>query len=77
MQLEAEPRDTSSLMVIASAGAILSQSIKARLAAVLDWTDGQFEFTASPISGPDALGMSVTELLLAHARDRDEAGASG
>ena len=46
---------------------------KDRLMAILDWTEGQFEFSPSTIAGTDELNLSVTALLLEHARTRDEA----
>ena len=44
------------------------------LAALLDWTRGQFEFAASEVSCADELQTSVTALLLEHARRSDERG---
>lgn len=43
-----------------------------RLMRLLDWRDGQFEFTPAAIGGRDEIGMTVTALLLEHARTRDE-----
>lgn len=43
-----------------------------RLMRLLDWRDGQFEFAPAAIGGRDDLGISVTALLLEHARRRDE-----
>jgi CheY-like chemotaxis protein/Tfp pilus assembly protein PilZ len=40
---------------------------------VLGWSGGQFEFAPQDVSGPDDLGMTVTALLLEHARLTDEA----
>jgi CheY-like chemotaxis protein/Tfp pilus assembly protein PilZ len=45
---------------------------KDRLMRVLDWRDGQFEFSPAEIGGRDELGLSVTQVLLEHARVRDE-----
>lgn len=39
---------------------------------VLDAESGQFEFTSQEVNVPDELGVSVTTLLLEHARDQDE-----
>jgi uncharacterized protein (TIGR02266 family) len=39
---------------------------------VLDWTQGQFEFTAQDVSGEDLIARTVTALLLEHARITDE-----
>jgi len=48
---------------------------KDRVMRLLDWRDGQFEFSPAEIGGRDELGLSVTQLLLEHARVRDEQGA--
>src|SRR5262249_1189910 len=45
---------------------------KDRLMRLLDWHDGQFEFSPAEIGGRDELGLSVTQVLLEHARARDE-----
>jgi len=45
---------------------------KDRLMRLLDWRDGQFEFSPAEIGGRDELGLSVTQVLLEHARTRDE-----
>jgi len=45
---------------------------KDRLMRLLDWRDGQFEFSPAAIGGRDELGVSVTALLLEHARRTDE-----
>ncbi|MGE5184027.1 MAG: DUF4388 domain-containing protein [Acidobacteriota bacterium] len=47
---------------------------KQRLMMLLDWRDGQFEFSPCAIGGRDELQVSITALLLEHARVRDEAG---
>lgn len=44
-----------------------------RLMAVLDWDRGHFEFSAFEVAGVDEIGRSTTQLLLEHARLRDEA----
>jgi CheY-like chemotaxis protein len=49
-----------------------SGSPKDRLMRLLDWHDGQFEFSPADLAGRDELGLSVTQLLLEHARRRDE-----
>lgn len=46
---------------------------KDRLMRLLDWRDGQFEFSPAAIGGRDELNVSVTALLLEHARRADEA----
>ncbi len=43
-----------------------------RLLDILDWGDGNFEFTACEVVGTDELEMSTTSLLLEHALRRDE-----
>jgi CheY-like chemotaxis protein len=43
-----------------------------RLMRLLDWRDGQFEFTPSAVGGRDEIAATVTQLLLEHARTRDE-----
>ena len=45
---------------------------KQRLMMLLDWQDGQFEFSPCSIGGRDELGIPVTQLLLEHAKLRDE-----
>jgi CheY-like chemotaxis protein len=45
---------------------------KDRLMRLLDWRDGQFEFSPGDIAGRDEVGLSVTQVLLEHARSRDE-----
>lgn len=45
---------------------------KERLMRLLDWRDGQFEFSPAAIGGRDELGATVTQLLLEHARRNDE-----
>lgn len=43
-----------------------------RLMALLDWQVGQFEFSPCSIGGRDELNVSVTQVLLEHARTQDE-----
>jgi uncharacterized protein DUF4388 len=45
---------------------------KERLMRLLDWREGQFEFSPAQIGGRDEIGSTVTQLLLEHARRRDE-----
>ena len=40
---------------------------------VLDWHLGSFEFIACEVAGTDELGMPTSQILLEHARLRDEA----
>ncbi len=46
-----------------------------RIMKLLDWRDGQFEFTPAQIGGKDEVGSTVTQLLLEHARRNDEGGS--
>ncbi|MBC7974306.1 MAG: response regulator, partial [Myxococcales bacterium] len=48
-------------------------SPKQRLMRLLDWRDGRFEFSPAEIAQRDEVGLSVTQLLLEHARVQDEA----
>jgi hypothetical protein len=43
-----------------------------RIMRLLDWHDGAFEFSPCAIGGRDEVNLSVTQLLLEHARTRDE-----
>ena len=45
---------------------------KDRLMRLLDWRDGQFEFSPVAVGGRDEIGITVTALLLEHARNTDE-----
>ena len=40
---------------------------------LLDWHHGRFEFIACEVAGADELGMATSQILLEHARLRDEA----
>lgn len=44
-----------------------------RVMRLLDWRDGQFEFTPCAIGGRDEVNATVTQILLEHARTQDEA----
>jgi CheY-like chemotaxis protein/Tfp pilus assembly protein PilZ len=48
-------------------------SPKDRLMRLLDWRDGQFEFSPAAIGGKDEVNVSITSLLLEHAQSLDEA----
>jgi CheY-like chemotaxis protein len=50
-----------------------SGDARARLMTLLDWHEGQFEFSPCAIGGRDEVGAKVTQLLLEHAHSRDEA----
>jgi CheY-like chemotaxis protein/Tfp pilus assembly protein PilZ len=43
-----------------------------RLMQLLDWQSGQFEFSPCAIGGRDELDVTITQVLLEHARTRDE-----
>ncbi|HSD87522.1 MAG TPA: DUF4388 domain-containing protein [Kofleriaceae bacterium] len=45
---------------------------KQRLMQLLDWHAGQFEFSPCSIGGRDELNVSITQVLLEHARVHDE-----
>ena len=45
---------------------------KERIMRMLDWHDGSFEFSPCAIGGRDEVNLSVTQLLLEHARAHDE-----
>jgi DNA-binding response OmpR family regulator len=64
-------RDGRPLRVeIEDAEPYLSQS--EMMTALLDWRDGQFDFSSEPVEGDDKLSTSFTALLLEHARVSDE-----
>jgi len=72
-------RDVELARVFISGGKILKVetttgdgSPKDRLMRLLDWRDGRFEFSPAEIGRRDELELSVTQLLLEHARTRDE-----
>lgn len=48
------------------------QSALTRMMRVLDWRDGNFEFTSCEVVGTDELGWPTSQLLLEHARVHDE-----
>ena len=48
---------------------------KQRMMQLLDWHIGQFEFSPCAIGGRDEVQLSITQLLLEHARVRDELDA--
>jgi CheY-like chemotaxis protein len=53
-------------------GSMVNGAPRQRLMALLDWHVGQFEFSPCSIGGRDELNTSITQLLLEHARVRDE-----
>jgi DNA-binding response OmpR family regulator len=52
------------------------QRAREQMLSLLDWRDGQFEFSPAAIGGRDEIGLTITQLLLEHARTRDEARAA-
>ncbi len=50
----------------------LGGGARERLMRLLDWRDGQFEFSPSAVTGHDEIRSSIQVLLLEHARRRDE-----
>jgi CheY-like chemotaxis protein len=48
---------------------------KQKLMRLLDWRDGQFEFSPCAIGGRDEIGTTITQILLEHARSADEKSA--
>ncbi len=48
------------------------QPPRERLMSLLDWESGQFEFTGCEVIGTDELGLGTSQLLIEHARVRDE-----
>ena len=53
-------------------GAKPEQSARQRLAQLLDWDHGQFEFAPAAVACADEVRASLTSLLLDHARENDE-----
>jgi CheY-like chemotaxis protein len=76
-------RDGDIARVFVSDGKVLKVELsngngapRQRLMSLLDWRDGQFEFSPCAIGGNDELQITVTQILLEHARVRDEQTAS-
>ena len=61
--------DGKVLKVEASTG---EGSPRMKIMRLLDWRDGQFEFTPTAVGGADEVNATVTQLLLEHARTKDE-----
>jgi hypothetical protein len=55
-------------------GAGPARNARARLAELVDWSSGQFEFTIMPVERQDRIATSTSALLIDFARRRDEAG---
>lgn len=49
-------------------------SSRRRLLALLDWEEGSFEFNPCEVVGTDEVGLRTDQLLIEHARIRDESG---
>jgi CheY-like chemotaxis protein/Tfp pilus assembly protein PilZ len=47
-----------------------------RMMRLLDWRDGQFEFSPAAVGGRDELGLTISAMLLEHARISDELKAA-
>lgn len=60
------------LKVEASHGNGAAKPPKERLLRLLDWREGQFEFSPAAIGGRDEVNVTITALLLEHARRADE-----
>ncbi len=58
-------------------GARVRPTSRAVLHQVLEWAEGQFEFTDEPVSGLDELRADVNSLVLEHARLTDERNQRG
>lgn len=63
---------TGRVVKVEASGVAESDDPRVRLMTVLDWHDGNFEFTACEVVGGDEIGMGTTALLMEHARVRDE-----
>jgi CheY-like chemotaxis protein len=72
-------RDGEAARVFVAAGHVVKVELgegatpRERLLRLLDWEDGTFEFTACEVVGADEVGLGTQQLLLEHARLRDEA----
>jgi DNA-binding response OmpR family regulator/Tfp pilus assembly protein PilZ len=65
------------IVKVESTAAPTDAAVKDRLMRVLDWHEGNFEFSACEVVGADEVQMSTQYLLIEHARVRDEAENSG
>jgi CheY-like chemotaxis protein len=71
-------RDGEAARVFVAAGRVVKVELgpdgrpKDRLMQLLDWQGGVFEFTACEVVGTDEIGLGTQQLLLEHARIRDE-----
>jgi CheY-like chemotaxis protein len=71
-------RDGEAARVFVAAGRVVkvelghAGSARDRLMELLDWQGGVFEFTACEVVGNDEIGLGTQQLLLEHARLRDE-----
>jgi CheY-like chemotaxis protein len=77
-------RDAEAARVFVAAGRVVKVELgppdmapRDRLLELLDWQSGSFEFTACEVVGVDEIGMGTQQLLLEHARLRDEQRHSG
>jgi CheY-like chemotaxis protein len=72
-------RDGEAARVFVAAGRVVKVELgppelkpRDRLMRLLDWQGGVFEFTACEVVGNDEIGLGTQQLLLEHARVRDE-----
>jgi CheY-like chemotaxis protein len=72
-------RDREAARVFVAAGRVVKVELgdadvpaRSRLMTLLDWEGGVFEFTACEVVGNDDVGVGTQQLLLEHARLRDE-----
>ncbi len=59
-------------VVVKVVGAAAGASPEELLLGLLDLREGRFEFTSRDVTDPDSVGMTITGLLLEHARRHDE-----
>lgn len=76
-------RGTDTARVVVAEGRIIEVDASSgtgtprdRVMRLLDWRDGQFEFSPAAVGGRDELGISISALLLEHARLSDEIKAA-
>jgi DNA-binding response OmpR family regulator len=72
-------REAEAARVFVAAGRVVKVELgdnsvpaRARMMELLDWQGGVFEFTACEVVGADEVGIGTQQLLLEHARIRDE-----
>ena len=60
------------VLKVETSGSVGGSTPKQRLMKLLDWHEGQFEFSPCAIGGRDEINTAVAVLLLEHARSSDE-----